>query len=108
MNCIFCKIKNREIPAKFLYEDEYVMAFNDIHPMKPVHVLVVPKEHIEDFLHVTSDALWGKLMSVVQNVAKNHGLDTKGFRISINAGGAQDVPHLHIHVMGPIGAFVQG
>jgi len=106
-DCIFCKLKNREISAKFLYEDDEVMAFPDIHPMKPVHILVVPKEHIEDFLHVKSNALWGKLFTVAQKMAKDHNLDTKGFRISINGGGAQDVPHLHIHVMGPIGSSVK-
>ena len=103
MNCIFCKIRDREIEKEFLYEDEFVMAFYDIHPAKPVHVLVIPKQHIEDFLHVSDGELWGRLQKVAQEMVKKHGLEKKGYRISVNGGGAQDVPHLHVHVMGPMG-----
>ena len=80
------------------------MAFYDIHPAKPVHVLVVPKQHVEDFLDVSDVALWGKLQDVAKQMVKKHNLEKKGYRVGINGGGAQDVPHLHIHVLGPMGA----
>lgn len=79
------------------------MAFYDIHPAKPVHLLVVPKKHVEDFLDVDDTLLWAKVMQVAQKMVKSHELQTKGYRVGINGGGAQDVPHLHVHVMGPMG-----
>ena len=101
MNCVFCKIRDREIVTTFLYEDDHVMAINDIHPVKPVHVLIIPKQHVEDFVYVQDGVLWEKVMTVAQNMAKQY-LAGKKFRVAINAGGAQDVPHLHVHVMGPL------
>src|SRR5579864_1421302 len=95
--CIFCKIRDREIAKDFLYEDEDVMAFYDLHPIKPVHVLVIPKKHVEDFLHVEDDSMWAKLRDVAQKMIKQHKLEDKGFRVAINGGGAQMVQHLHIH-----------
>ena len=103
MVCIFCKIRDKEIEKEFLYEDEDVMAFYDIHPSKPVHVLVVPKKHIEDFLVLDDKEVWNKVKEVAQKMVKSHKLEKKGFRVGINGGGAQDVPHLHVHVMGPMG-----
>lgn len=107
MDCIFCKIRDREIVTKFLYEDDDVMALNDIHPAKPVHVLVVPKQHIKDFLDVEDEKLWYKLQTVAQKMIKQYKLENKGFRVAINGGGAQDVPHVHVHVMGPMGAHAK-
>lgn len=104
MSCIFCRIRDREITKEFLYEDEDVMAFYDIHPVKPVHVLVIPKKHVEDFLKIEDDTLWNNLKRVSQTMIKKHNLEGKGFRVAINGGGAQDVQHMHIHIMGPMGA----
>ena len=101
-NCIFCKIAKREIPKEFTYEDENVMVFPDIHPVRPVHLLVVPKEHIEELIAVKNPEIFEKLLLVVQKMIKEHGLTKKGYRVSLNGGGAQVVPHLHIHIMGPM------
>lgn len=100
-DCIFCKIAGHVIPKEFTYEDEEIMAFPDIRPLKPVHILIIPKQHIEDFLDVDSPELIGKLGKVVQRVVREKGLMNKGYRVVVNGGGAQEVPHLHIHLMGP-------
>ena len=109
MDCIFCKIIKKEISAKILYEDEAVVVFPDIHPVRPVHLLIVPKEHVEDFVNVDDAGLFSKLFSVAQQMVSRgglpvgrQGLKDRGFRLVINGGGAQIVPHLHIHLMGPI------
>jgi histidine triad (HIT) family protein len=102
MDCVFCKIINKEIKNKLLYEDEDVIVFPDIHPVKPVHLLIIPKEHIEDLILVENLFLFSKLFSVAQKMVAREGLKDRGFRIVINGGGAQVVPHLHIHLMGPL------
>ncbi len=102
MDCIFCKIRDKQIPAKLLYEDEDVMVFPDLNPVKPVHLLIVPKQHIPELLAVEEPVLFQKLFSVVQQMIKREGLKDKGYRVVINGGGAQLVPHLHIHLMGPL------
>ena len=101
-DCIFCKIRDRIIEKKFIYEDKDVMVFPDIHPVRPVHLLIIPKKHIPDFLVLTDPVLTGKLLTVAQQMIKREGLMDKGFRVSINGGGAQLVQHLHIHLMGPL------
>ena len=101
-DCIFCKIANRELPAKFVYEDDETMVFPDIHPLKPVHLLIVPKKHVAEFAAVADHQLFAKMGDVIQKMIKEKGLDQSGHRIVINGGGAQDVDHLHIHLMGPI------
>lgn len=101
-NCIFCKIANKEIEKKFIYEDDDVMVFPDIHPVRPVHLLVIPKKHVPEFIAVEDSTLLQKLMTIAQNMVKREGLTDKGYRIVMNGGGAQVVPHLHIHVMGPL------
>ncbi len=102
-NCIFCKIANHEFSTKFTYEDDDVMVFPDIHPVKPVHLLIVPKKHISDLKDVSDAGLFGKLMSVVQKMVVEQKLSNAGYRVLINGGGAQVVDHLHIHLMGPLG-----
>lgn len=102
-DCVFCKIRDRIISKVFTYEDEDAMVFPDIYPIKPVHLLIVPKKHIEDLLMMSDKGLMIKLISVVQNMAKRYELDKKGFRIGINGGGAQGINHLHIHLFGPMG-----
>lgn len=105
MDCIFCKIANKEIPTNFVYEDEFVVAFNDISPAAPVHVLVVPKKHIANLLELTSDD--GQLMlhimaTVIPKIANEQGLAENGFRLVVNTkeDGGQTVPHLHFHILG--------
>lgn len=102
-DCIFCKIAKKEAPAKFEYEDSDVMVFPDINPIKPVHLLVMPKKHIKEFIEFNDKDLLDKVRSVIHNMIKKQGLDKKGYRIGVNGGGAQLIDHLHFHLMGPIG-----
>jgi histidine triad (HIT) family protein len=102
-NCIFCKIARKEIAKDFTYEDEFVMVFPDIHPFKKVHLLVVPKEHVKEFALLTDDTLLCKIKIVIQKVIKEKGLESNGYRLIINGGGAQAIDHLHVHVTGPWG-----
>jgi histidine triad (HIT) family protein len=108
-DCIFCKIVAGQIPSTKVYEDEQVLAFVDIHPLAPVHVLVIPKKHVADTndLSMADAALLGHLFGAVREVAKTKGLRETGYRVSTNTGkdAGQLVPHLHFHVMGgkPLG-----
>jgi histidine triad (HIT) family protein len=103
MDCIFCRIVNREIPATWLYEDEQAVAFADIAPHAPVHFLVVPKQHLVSLAHMakTDAPLLGHLLSLAAQLAAKQGL-ANGFRTVINSGedGGQTVDHLHLHVLG--------
>lgn len=100
MGCIFCKIANKEIPKDFTYEDGDIMVFPDIHPVKPVHLLIVPKKHITEFLKLEEDDVLSKLKEVIQKMIKEQELEDKGYQIVINGGGLQIVNHLHIHLKG--------
>ena len=108
-DCIFCKIIAGEIPSQFIYEDEYVCAFRDIAPQAPVHILVVPKEHIASVADLTAEnsILAAKCLEAVAKLSKSEGLDG-GFRVIANSGsdGGQTVFHLHFHILGgkPLGA----
>jgi len=101
-DCIFCKIVAGTIPSKKIYEDEEVIAFNDIHPIAPVHFLIVPKEHIDSLANCDAQhqALLGKMLLLGPKLATEQSL--KGFRTMINTGreGGQEVFHIHIHVFG--------
>ncbi len=103
MDCVFCKIVAGQIPAKKVHEDEELIAFHDIHPWAPVHVLIIPRQHIESLAHVTPghDALLGRMLGLAPRLMKELGVDN-GFRTLINTGkdGLQEVPHLHMHVIG--------
>lgn len=101
-NCLFCKIRDKEIPATFVFEDNDVMVFPDIHPQKPVHLLIVPKKHVSEFLVVDDHDLFAKLGKVIQQMIREKNLEQKGYKIIINGGGLQDVDHLHMHLMGPM------
>jgi histidine triad (HIT) family protein len=101
-NCIFCQIREKKIPAKVLYEDDDVLVFPDIHPVRPIHLLIIPKQHIQELIAVEDPALLQKLFVVVQNMIAREGLKDKGYRVTLNGGGAQLVQHLHIHLMGPM------
>jgi histidine triad (HIT) family protein len=103
MDCVFCKIRDRVIAKEFTYEDEDVMVFPDIHPIKPIHLLVVPKVHVEDFLEFNEQELMAKVKKVIDKMIEEQKLNDRGYRVSVNGGGAQVVRHTHFHVMGPIG-----
>lgn len=103
MDCVFCKIRDRIIPKVFTYEDSEIMVFPDIHPIKPVHLLIVPKKHVEDLLDLNDKDLLEKVKKITQEMIKKFGLENKGYRVGINGGGAQAVNHLHIHLIGPMG-----
>jgi len=102
MDCIFCKIRDRVIAKEFTYEDEDIMVFPDIHPLKPIHLLVVPKIHVEDFLEFNDQELTAKVKKVIGKMIEEQKLNGRGYRVSVNGGGAQLVRHAHFHVMGPI------
>lgn len=101
--CIFCKIVAGEIPAKIVYQDEHAVAFNDINPQAPVHVLVIPREHSESLTDAVEKDVSsvGQLMNAVVHVAKEMGLP-KRYRTVINTGAeaGQSVFHLHVHLLG--------
>lgn len=98
-NCIFCKIANGEIPTDFVYETQNVVVFKDINPQAPIHLLVVPKKHIETLNDLNDEKLSAELINAVQQAAKK--LDIKEYRTVINTGksAGQEVFHLHIHIM---------
>jgi histidine triad (HIT) family protein len=102
--CIFCKIVAGRIPSSKVYEDDNVMAFDDIHPMAPVHVIVIPKQHIPTFLDVGAGEtqIMNQLTKAIQEVARIKNMDKKGFRVVVNCNeeGGQVIFHLHIHVLG--------
>ena len=99
--CIFCKIINNEIPSNKILEDEEFLAFHDINPKAPVHVLVIPKLHVESFNEVSMDVM-KKMTPFMQEVAKELGIDKSGYRVITNIGedGGQEVKHLHFHILG--------
>lgn len=99
--CIFCKIAKGEIPSNKVEESEEFLAFHDINPKAPVHILVIPKEHYESFQAVTPDIMQ-KITPFIQKVAAKLGLDKNGYRLITNIGsdGGQEVMHLHFHILG--------
>lgn len=103
MDCLFCKIAAGTIPVTRLYEDEQVLAFPDINPQAPVHVLLIPKQHIASLAQTTKEdaALLGHLLAAAAEVAQQQGL-VNGYRLVINTGadGGQTVDHLHVHLLG--------
>jgi histidine triad (HIT) family protein len=110
-SCIFCRIVAGEIPSRKAYEDEDILAFHDIAPWAPVHVLVIPKEHIGSFYDATDahTALLGRMFALAPRLMREHGV-TNGFRTLVNTGqdGRQEVPHLHVHVMGGPRPWLKG
>jgi len=101
--CIFCKIRDRIIRKEFTYEDSDIMVFPDIHPVAPVHLLIMPKKHIGDFLMIKDKGLMMRLTETIQKMIKEQKIEDKGYRLVVNGGGAQLVDHLHIHLIGKIG-----
>lgn len=102
-NCIFCKIVAGQIPSSKVYEDDDVLAFRDIHPAAPVHLLIVPKAHVASLAHADAShqALLGRLLALAPKIAAEQGA-TNGFKVVVNTGhdGGQEVDHLHLHVLG--------
>lgn len=112
-DCIFCKIAAGAIPAARVYEDEQLLAFKDIAPQRPVHILVIPKKHITSLATVSADdtPLLGQMLAKAHEIALAQG-SPAGFRVIINTGeiGQQEVQHLHMHILGgpqPVGPMVQ-
>ena len=112
-NCLFCRIVRGEIPAKKVYEDEDILAFHDIHPLRPVHVLIIPKKHITSLSTTIADdtLALGKILGKAHEIAVTQG-SPDGFRVIINTGrvGQQEVPHLHAHIVGgpdPVGPMLK-
>jgi histidine triad (HIT) family protein len=109
MDCLFCKIAAKQIPSQIVLEDDRALAFRDIHPTAPVHVLVIPKTHVATIndLGAEHEADIGHLFRVAAQVAKTEGIDAKGYRTVMNCGldAGQSVFHLHLHVIGgrPLG-----
>ena len=103
-NCIFCKIVAREIPSDMVFEDDHIMAFNDVAPQAPVHILIIPKAHIESVneLDESHRDLMGRLALRAQALARERGIAETGYRLIVNcnAQGGQTVYHLHMHLMG--------
>ena len=104
MNCLFCRIVNGEVPANIIYQDQDIIAFDDIYPKAPQHKLIIPRKHIATIndLSIEDMSLMGKMTIVAQKLAKDLNIAESGYRISINCNkdGGQMVYHLHMHLMG--------
>jgi histidine triad (HIT) family protein len=105
--CVFCKIASRQIPVEPIYEDTEFIAFRDLNPQAPVHVLVIPKAHYPTIMEMEDVGLMGRALQAVQQTARNLGLEEEGFRTVLNCrdNGGQTVYHVHFHVLG--GRFMQ-
>lgn len=104
MDCVFCGIVAGEIPADILYQNDKVIAFRDINPVAPTHLLVIPRQHIPSLAHLSDaeSSLIGDMVNVANQLAKSEGIAESGYRLVINCGqqGGQLVPHLHMHLLG--------
>lgn len=98
-NCVFCKIAKKEIPSNLVYEDEYTVAFNDLNPQAPVHILVIPKKHYASLNEVDDPVIMGALLNAVKETAKK--LNISDYRTVINTGkgAGQEVFHIHLHML---------
>lgn len=103
MNCLFCKIINKKIPSKKVYEDEHIFAFEDINPQAPVHILIIPKKHISTTLDITHEdnELIGHLFQAANKIAKDRGVAERGFRLVLNCNpeSGQTIYHIHLHLL---------
>ena len=104
MNCVFCKIAAGEIPGEILYQDEELIAFRDIEPLAPIHLLIIPRRHIPSLTHLsdTDAPLIGHMVIIANQLARDEGVAGSGYRLVINCGehGGQIVTHLHMHLLG--------
>ena len=103
-DCIFCKIIKGEIPSKKVYEDEEFLAFHDINPAAPIHILVIPKKHISMLteLKEEDEQLMGKIFTIINKIAQQEGFVKEGYRVIVNCGkdSGQEVMHIHFHILG--------
>ncbi len=103
MDCIFCKIANKEIKSSIIYEDEMIIAFNDLEPQAPTHILIIPKEHISSANEIdnSNSKVISRIYEVASKIAKEMNFDNRGYRIINNCGkdGGQSVNHLHFHLL---------
>lgn len=101
-DCIFCKIINNEIPSSKVYEDDDILAFKDINPQAPVHIIVIPKKHIRNILELNDESLLTKIHKAIKEIVREQNLDKQGFRLVTNTGehACQTVKHLHFHILG--------
>jgi histidine triad (HIT) family protein len=103
-DCIFCKIANKEIPAEIIYEDEDLLAFKDINPVAPAHILLIPKKHVSTLFDLTDEnaEIIGRIVLLSKKLAIELGLEEKGFRLVSNCkeNGGQTVYHIHFHLLG--------
>ena len=103
-DCIFCKIAKKEIPASIVYEDNEIIAFKDVNPQAPIHILVIPKKHISSLIELKAEdeLLIGRIYTTINKIVEKEGIKEKGFRVIVNCGedGGQEVKHLHFHVLG--------
>lgn len=104
MDCIFCKIAKHEIPSKVAYEDDKIIAFHDVNPQAPVHLLIAPKKHIPSVMGISPEDsdIMSDVILVAQKLAGEYNIDNSGFKIVVNTGeeGGQSVAHLHFHLLG--------
>ena len=102
--CIFCRIVERTLPARIIFEDEEIVAFEDAHPQAPIHALIVPRKHLASLKDATAEdvPLLGRMLTVARQLARERGLETRGYRTVINtgSGAGQSVFHLHLHLLG--------
>lgn len=103
-DCIFCRIINKDIPAKIAFENERVLAFSDAHPLAPVHILIIPKKHIESItdLEMEDEKVMGEMIGVAKNLAESLAISRKGYKLLFRVGrdGGQEVRHIHLHLIG--------
>ena len=97
MSCIFCKIVNKKVASNIVYENQYVLAFEDVNPQAPIHILVIPKKHETEMKNLAIDKIW----EAIQTVVKIKNINNKGFRVIMNWGqhGGQEIAHLHFHIL---------
>lgn len=102
-DCLFCKIIKGEIPSSKVYEDDEILAFNDINPAAPIHILVIPKKHITSlaYMEKKDEAIVGKIYGVINKIAEEKGFKESGYRVIVNCGkdAGQEVMHLHFHIL---------
>jgi histidine triad (HIT) family protein len=104
MDCVFCRIVAGEIPADIVYQDKALLAFRDINPQAPTHILIIPKSHIASLADITAkhQALMGRIILLARDLAETEGISDGGYRLSVSTGadGGQLVPHVHFHLLG--------
>lgn len=101
-DCVFCKIVRGEIPSKKEYEDKEIIVFHDIHPKAPIHLLIIPKQHIDEFANADLE-LWKKMGEVARDLIEKLNLQLKGYRLVNNGSKAALIHHLHLHLLGDVG-----